>query len=132
MLDKNPETRITIPEIKVTEEAKCSVKRHMFSTNLQHCCFLHNEGMLLQLHPWVTENGASPLPLEEEHCTAVEVTEEEVQNSVKLIPSLSTVVSLASLPLCSLFESLNATVPTADWWSEYFYSKYLVPLVFTQ
>ncbi|KAF3692598.1 Calcium/calmodulin-dependent protein kinase kinase 1 [Channa argus] len=59
MLDKNPESRITLTEIK--------------------------------LHSWVTENGLNPLPLEEEHCTAVEVTEEEVQNSVKLIPSLSTV-----------------------------------------
>ncbi|KAM3874911.1 calcium/calmodulin-dependent protein kinase kinase 1b [Diretmus argenteus] len=60
MLDKNPETRITIPEIK--------------------------------LHGWVTEDGCSPLPLEEEHCTVVEVTEEEVQNCIKLIPSLSTVI----------------------------------------
>ncbi|XP_037630413.1 calcium/calmodulin-dependent protein kinase kinase 1b isoform X1 [Sebastes umbrosus] len=65
MLDKNPETRITIPEIK--------------------------------LHAWVTENGSNPLPLEEEHCTAVEVTEEEVQNSVKLIPSLSTVILVKSM-----------------------------------
>ncbi|XP_038669016.1 calcium/calmodulin-dependent protein kinase kinase 1 [Scyliorhinus canicula] len=60
MLDKNPDTRITIPQIK--------------------------------LHPWVTKNGADPLPLEEEHCSVVEVTEEEVMNSVKLISSLSTVV----------------------------------------
>ncbi|XP_022615484.1 calcium/calmodulin-dependent protein kinase kinase 1-like isoform X1 [Seriola dumerili] len=65
MLDKNPETRITIPEIK--------------------------------LHPWVTENGSNPLPLEEEHCTAVEVTEEEVQNSIKLIPSLSAVILVKSM-----------------------------------
>uniref|UniRef100_A0A3Q4I4J7 calcium/calmodulin-dependent protein kinase n=1 Tax=Neolamprologus brichardi TaxID=32507 RepID=A0A3Q4I4J7_NEOBR len=65
MLEKNPETRITIPEIK--------------------------------LHPWVTENGANPLPLEEEHCTVVEVTEEEVQNSIKLIPSLSTVILVKSM-----------------------------------
>ncbi|XP_033486243.1 calcium/calmodulin-dependent protein kinase kinase 1b isoform X1 [Epinephelus lanceolatus] len=65
MLDKNPETRITIPEIK--------------------------------LHAWVTENGSNPLPLEEEHCTAVEVTEEEVQNSIKLIPSLSTVILVKSM-----------------------------------
>lgn len=50
-----------------------------------------------QLHRWVTEDGVNPLPLEEEHCTAVEVTEEEVQNSVKLIPSLSAVVSDRSL-----------------------------------
>ncbi|XP_029923311.1 calcium/calmodulin-dependent protein kinase kinase 1b isoform X1 [Myripristis murdjan] len=65
MLDKNPETRITLPQIK--------------------------------LHRWVTENGSNPLPLEEEHCTAVEVTEEEVQNSIKLIPSLSTVILVKSM-----------------------------------
>jgi hypothetical protein len=41
----------------------------------------------------VTEDGTDLLPLEEEHCTVVEVTEEEVQNSIKLIPSLSAVVS---------------------------------------
>ncbi|XP_042342698.1 calcium/calmodulin-dependent protein kinase kinase 1b [Plectropomus leopardus] len=65
MLDKNPETRITIPEIK--------------------------------LHVWVTENGSNPLPPEEENCTAVEVTEEEVQNSIKLITSLSTVILVKSM-----------------------------------
>ncbi|XP_034024236.1 calcium/calmodulin-dependent protein kinase kinase 1b isoform X2 [Thalassophryne amazonica] len=65
MLDKKPETRITIPEIK--------------------------------LHPWVTENDSNPLPLEEEHCAALEVTEEEVQNSVKLIPRLSTVILVKSM-----------------------------------
>lgn len=46
----------------------------------------------------MTEDGTNPLPLEEEHCTAVEVTEEEVQNSVTLITSLSTVVSYSSPP----------------------------------
>uniref|UniRef100_A0A674EJS4 Calcium/calmodulin-dependent protein kinase kinase 1, alpha b n=1 Tax=Salmo trutta TaxID=8032 RepID=A0A674EJS4_SALTR len=66
MLDKNPYTRITIPEIKVK-------------------------------HPWVTEDGTDLLPLEEEHCTVVEVTEEEVQNSIKLIPSLSAVILVKSM-----------------------------------
>lgn len=65
MLDKNPETRITLPEVKV--------------------------------HPWVTENGTNSLPLEEEHCTALELTEEEVKNSIKLIPSLSTVILVKSM-----------------------------------
>jgi hypothetical protein len=32
------------------------------------------------------------LPSEDENCTLVEVTEEEVENSVKHIPSLATVV----------------------------------------
>uniref|UniRef100_A0A8C5WCE2 calcium/calmodulin-dependent protein kinase n=1 Tax=Leptobrachium leishanense TaxID=445787 RepID=A0A8C5WCE2_9ANUR len=65
MLDKKPEARITVPEIKV--------------------------------HPWVTKNGEDPLPLEEEHCTIVEVTEEEVKNSVKLIPSLTTVILVKAM-----------------------------------
>lgn len=65
MLEKVPEARISIPEIKV--------------------------------HQWVTLCGTDPLPLEEDHCTVVEVTEEEVQNSVKLIPSLSTVILVKSM-----------------------------------
>ncbi|XP_058600806.1 calcium/calmodulin-dependent protein kinase kinase 1b isoform X2 [Onychostoma macrolepis] len=65
MLDKVPETRITLPEIK--------------------------------LHPWVTLDGTDLLPLEEEHCTVVEVTEEEVQNSVKLVASLSAVILVKSM-----------------------------------
>uniref|UniRef100_A0A8C3CZ92 calcium/calmodulin-dependent protein kinase n=1 Tax=Cairina moschata TaxID=8855 RepID=A0A8C3CZ92_CAIMO len=65
MLDKNPETRITVPEIKV--------------------------------HPWLTKSGEEPLPLEEEHCTVVEVTEEEVKNSVKTIPSLPAVILVKAM-----------------------------------
>ncbi|XP_069040301.1 calcium/calmodulin-dependent protein kinase kinase 1 isoform X3 [Lepisosteus oculatus] len=65
MLDKNPDTRISIPEIK--------------------------------LHHWVTRGNTEPLPREEEHCTVVEVTEEEVKNSVKLIPSLSAVILVKAM-----------------------------------
>ncbi|XP_031813183.1 calcium/calmodulin-dependent protein kinase kinase 1 [Sarcophilus harrisii] len=65
MLDKDPQTRIVIPEIKV--------------------------------HPWVTKNGACPLPSEEEHCSMVEVTEEEVKNSVKLVPRLPTVILVKAM-----------------------------------
>ncbi|NXA35409.1 KKCC1 kinase, partial [Eudromia elegans] len=65
MLDKNPETRITVPEIK--------------------------------LHPWLTRNGEELLPLEEEHCSVVEVTEEEVKNSVKTIPSLPAVILVKAM-----------------------------------
>uniref|UniRef100_A0AAQ4P333 calcium/calmodulin-dependent protein kinase n=1 Tax=Gasterosteus aculeatus aculeatus TaxID=481459 RepID=A0AAQ4P333_GASAC len=65
MLDKNPDTRITIPEIKMDQ--------------------------------WVTQLGTDPLPLEEEHCSAVEVTEEEIQNSVKFVPSLSAVILVRAM-----------------------------------
>ncbi|XP_058889159.1 calcium/calmodulin-dependent protein kinase kinase 2-like isoform X5 [Acipenser ruthenus] len=65
MLNKNPETRITVPEMKV--------------------------------HPWVTRQGAEPLPSEDENCTLIEVTEEEVENSVKHIPSLATVILVKTM-----------------------------------
>ncbi|KAF2987562.1 hypothetical protein EK904_013235 [Melospiza melodia maxima] len=50
-----------------------------------------------QLHPWVTKNGAELLPTEDENCTLVEVTEEEVENSVKHIPSLATVILVKTM-----------------------------------
>ncbi|XP_072231504.1 calcium/calmodulin-dependent protein kinase kinase 1 isoform X2 [Leuresthes tenuis] len=65
MLDKNPDTRITMPEIKMDQ--------------------------------WVTRGGTDPLPLEEEHCSAVEVTEEDIQNSVKFVPSLSAVILVKAM-----------------------------------
>ncbi|XP_071619678.1 calcium/calmodulin-dependent protein kinase kinase 2 isoform X2 [Heliangelus exortis] len=65
MLDKNPESRISVAEIK--------------------------------LHPWVTKNGAELLPTEDENCTLIEVTEEEVENSVKHIPSLATVILVKTM-----------------------------------
>lgn len=49
--------------------------------------------MSVQVHPWVTRHGAEPLPPEDDNCCSlIEVTEEEVENSVKHIPSLATVV----------------------------------------
>ncbi|CAN9501590.1 unnamed protein product [Ophioblennius macclurei] len=65
MLDKDPDTRINIPEIKLDQ--------------------------------WVTQGGADPLPLEEEHCSAVEVTEEDIKNSVKFVPSLSAVILVKAM-----------------------------------
>ncbi|XP_022061680.1 calcium/calmodulin-dependent protein kinase kinase 1 isoform X1 [Acanthochromis polyacanthus] len=65
MLDKNPDTRITLPEIKMDQ--------------------------------WVTQGGTDPLPLEEDHCSVVEVTEEDIQNSVKFVPSLSAVILVKAM-----------------------------------
>ncbi|KAK5620737.1 Calcium/calmodulin-dependent protein kinase kinase 1 [Crenichthys baileyi] len=65
MLDKNPDNRVTIPEIKMDQ--------------------------------WVTQGGTDPLPLEEEHCSMVEVTEEDIQNSVKFVPSLSAVILVKAM-----------------------------------
>nr|XP_043867983.1 calcium/calmodulin-dependent protein kinase kinase 2 isoform X1 [Solea senegalensis] len=66
MLDKNPESRISVAQIKV--------------------------------HPWVTRHGAEPLPPEDDNCCMlIEVTEEEVENSVKHIPSLATVILVRTM-----------------------------------
>lgn len=45
-----------------------------------------------QVHPWVTKDGTEPLPTEEENCILITVTEEEVENVVKHVPRLETLV----------------------------------------
>lgn len=71
----------------------------------------------MKLHPWVTKNGAELLPTEDENCTLVEVTEEEVENSVKHIPSLATVVSTKELMAygCMMGSTLPAGVALSSW-----------------
>lgn len=66
----------------------------------------------MKLHPWVTKNGAELLPTEDENCTLVEVTEEEVENSVKHIPSLATVVSTREVMVCG-FTPVSVLPPRA-------------------
>ncbi|KAJ3652130.1 hypothetical protein Zmor_018122 [Zophobas morio] len=46
----------------------------------------------IKLHPWVTKDGQSPLPTEEENCHLVEVTEEEVAKVITSIPKLDTLI----------------------------------------
>ncbi|MGH0134203.1 UNVERIFIED_CONTAM: hypothetical protein FKN15_054936 [Acipenser sinensis] len=58
----------------------------------------HRKSFSGKVHPWVTKDDTDPMPLEEEHCSVVEVTEEEVRNSVKLIPSLSAVSQFKDSP----------------------------------
>ncbi|XP_065201569.1 calcium/calmodulin-dependent protein kinase kinase 1 [Planococcus citri] len=65
LLEKDPSSRITLPEIKV--------------------------------HDWVTRNGTAPLPSEEENCQLVEVSEEEVQQVVKSIPKLDTLILIKTM-----------------------------------
>lgn len=55
--------------------------------------------MCVQIHPWVTRYGTCPMPQEGDNCVLVTITEEEVYNSVKVIPKLETLVSLRSCKL---------------------------------
>ena len=65
---------------------------------IYYAYFVLHCSIFSQAHYWVTKNGAMPLlPSEEENCGyIVEVTEEEVANSVKIMPKLETLVSLFS------------------------------------
>ncbi|KAI6214931.1 Protein kinase domain-containing protein [Aphelenchoides besseyi] len=46
---------------------------------------------------WITRNGSNAMPSEEENCHLVTVTDEEVQNSVKIIPRLDTLILIKSM-----------------------------------
>ncbi|XP_056009240.1 calcium/calmodulin-dependent protein kinase kinase 1-like isoform X3 [Ostrea edulis] len=65
MLDKIPDTRITLPEIKE--------------------------------HPWVTRDGKEALPTEEENCVLVTLTDEDIDNVVKHVPKLDTLILVKSI-----------------------------------
>lgn len=56
----------------------------------------------LQVDPWVTKNGVLPVLPEVQGCILIEVTEEEVQNVVKHVPKLDTLVSYNSSLSCKI------------------------------
>lgn len=51
----------------------------------------------LKQHPWITKQGACQLPSEEENCSLIEVTDEEVQHCVRSIPKLDTLILVKSM-----------------------------------
>ena len=46
----------------------------------------------LKFHPWVTGHGLYPMMKQESNCCLIEVTEDEVENCVKSIPKLDTLI----------------------------------------
>lgn len=48
-------------------------------------------------HKWVTNDGLSPLPSEEENCRPVEITQEDIQKSINSIPKLGTLILVKSM-----------------------------------
>ncbi|XP_065595258.1 calcium/calmodulin-dependent protein kinase kinase 2 isoform X2 [Cyrtonyx montezumae] len=97
MLDKNPESRISVPEIKASTLQQPLAGDFWPFAPAGTWKGREAEEMETKLHPWVTKNGAELLPTEDENCTLVEVTEEEVENSVKHIPSLATVILVKTM-----------------------------------
>ncbi|KAM3723220.1 Calcium/calmodulin-dependent protein kinase kinase [Dirofilaria immitis] len=43
-------------------------------------------------HEWITQNGCYPMPSEAENCELITVTNEEIQNCVRIIPHLDTLI----------------------------------------
>ncbi|KAG8182334.1 hypothetical protein JTE90_028179 [Oedothorax gibbosus] len=48
-------------------------------------------------HKWVTNDGLSPLPSEEENCHPVEITNDDIQASINSIPKLGTLILVKSM-----------------------------------
>ena len=46
----------------------------------------------LKTHPWVTGHGLYPMMKQESNCCLIEVTDDEVENCVKSIPKLDTLI----------------------------------------
>ncbi|XP_006813514.2 calcium/calmodulin-dependent protein kinase kinase 2-like [Saccoglossus kowalevskii] len=51
----------------------------------------------IKIHPWVTLDGRIHLLSESDNCTLVEVTDEEISNSVRHLPKIETVILVKSM-----------------------------------
>merc|ERR1719232_495434 len=51
----------------------------------------------LKFHPWVTGHGLYPMMKQESNCCLIEVTEDEVENCVKSIPKLDTLILVKAM-----------------------------------
>lgn len=67
------------------------------SNKMLQCIFCTAQCMF-QEHRWVTKNGTAPMSSEEQNCVcAITVTDEDVDNSVKIVPKLETLVCQLSI-----------------------------------
>lgn len=48
-------------------------------------------------HPWVTRGGKCPLPSTKENCPDIEVTDDDIKNSVRAIPKIKTLILVKSM-----------------------------------
>uniref|UniRef100_A0A0N4U1M8 calcium/calmodulin-dependent protein kinase n=1 Tax=Dracunculus medinensis TaxID=318479 RepID=A0A0N4U1M8_DRAME len=48
-------------------------------------------------HKWVSMNGKLPMPSESENCQLITVTDEEIQNSLRVIPRLDTLILVKAM-----------------------------------
>ena len=60
----------------------------------------------IKVHPWVTGHGLYPMMRQESNCCLIEVTDDEVENCVKSIPKLDTLI-LVKVKLTAINFSLS-------------------------
>ena len=84
MLEKNPDNRISLSQVKVGVESVGSLSYTYMYGYFAWC---------LQTHAWVTSSGHDPLPSESDNYEVISVSDEEVRKSVTVIPKLETLVS---------------------------------------
>ncbi|XP_071849759.1 calcium/calmodulin-dependent protein kinase kinase 1-like isoform X2 [Apostichopus japonicus] len=51
----------------------------------------------LKEHNWITREGEEPLPTEEENCTLVEVSQDEIDSCIKRLPKIETLILVKSM-----------------------------------
>jgi len=89
--------KIRTQEVKMPEEIDVSTELK----NLIERMLVKNPNDRITLaeikdHPWVTGYSVYPMPHEEDNCQLIEVTESEVENSVRSIPKLDTLILVKS------------------------------------
>ncbi|CAD6190309.1 unnamed protein product [Caenorhabditis auriculariae] len=72
----------------------------------------------IKVHDWVTRCGTVPMPSEQENCHLVTVTEEEIENCVRVIPRLDTLILVKAMGhrrrFGNPFRKPTPTVPIRD------------------
>uniref|UniRef100_A0A915Q899 Protein kinase domain-containing protein n=1 Tax=Setaria digitata TaxID=48799 RepID=A0A915Q899_9BILA len=80
LLKKDPGLRLMLNEIKFLLFENLKIRANKFKIEK------------FEEHEWITRNGRYPMPSETENCELITVTNEEIQNCVRTIPHLDTLI----------------------------------------
>ncbi|CAB3401605.1 unnamed protein product [Caenorhabditis bovis] len=84
---------VVFPEQPILSEELKDLIEKMLKKDPGHRLMLNE----VKIHPWVTKNGTWPMASEQENCHLVTVTEEEIENCVRVIPRLDTLILVKAM-----------------------------------
>uniref|UniRef100_A0A8R1IZF9 Protein kinase domain-containing protein n=1 Tax=Caenorhabditis japonica TaxID=281687 RepID=A0A8R1IZF9_CAEJA len=84
---------IVFPEAPILSDALRDIILGMLKKDPGHRLMLHE----VKTHAWVTVDGTNRMPSEQENCHLVTVTEEEIENCVRVIPRLDTLILVKAM-----------------------------------